>query len=371
MARTGAAADNPLSLTQSSIYRYRLACVRPLELNGATLRQRQGLIVQLRDDQDHQGLGEVAPLPGFSRETPEQALAQLRRWCEAPSPISLGSDGYPWQEANRSLYPSVRMGLEMALCELYSQRRGLSLSRFLNPDCSTATDALPVCPLLSGDNEHIFDKARALGPHAGLTEIKLKIGRQPPEDDARLLHQLGEILGERVRFRLDANRRWSYEEARRFAHLVPGERVVYIEEPTPRLASSRRFCAEAGFGLALDETLQDPNFVLEPFLVPELAALVIKPTLCGGLERSMQLIGQAEALGLLCVVSSSFESSLGIAQLGELAAALTPTQLSGLDTLTAFAADIVRPADPRLAPEPRELIPLAQLERVWQGSSAS
>jgi O-succinylbenzoate synthase len=339
-------------------------------LNGTTLRQRQGLIVQLRDAQGHRGLGEVAPLPGFSRETSEQALAQLRRWCEALSPVSLSPDGYPWQEANPSLYPSVRMGLEMALCELCSQRRSLSLSRFLNPDCSTSADALPVCPLLSGDNEHILDKARALGAHADLTEVKLKIGRQRPEDDARLLHQLGEILGERVRFRLDANRRWSYEQARRFARLAPVEQVVYIEEPTPRLADSRRFCAETGFGLALDETLQDPDFVFEPLaeLVPELAALVIKPTLCGGLERSMQLIDQAQTLGIPGVVSSSFESSLGIAQLGELAAALTPTHPPGLDTLTAFAADIVRPTDPRLAPGPRELIPLARLERVWQRS---
>jgi isochorismate synthase/2-succinyl-5-enolpyruvyl-6-hydroxy-3-cyclohexene-1-carboxylate synthase/2-succinyl-6-hydroxy-2,4-cyclohexadiene-1-carboxylate synthase/O-succinylbenzoate synthase len=52
------------------------------------------------------------------------------------------------------------------------------------------------------------------------------------------------------------------------------------------------------------------------------AALVLKPAVLGGFERAAELAAWAEQRGMLAVVSSCFESSLGIAQLGQLAAAL-------------------------------------------------
>lgn len=62
---------------------------------------------------------------------------------------------------------------------------------------------------------------------------------------------------------------------------------------------------------------------------PGVAAIVIKPTLVGSLARCQQLVQQAHQAGLVAVISSSIESSLGLTQLARLAAWLTPSRFRG------------------------------------------
>lgn len=81
------------------------------------------------------------------------------------------------------------------------------------------------------------------------------------------------------------------------------------------------------------------------------AALVLKPAVLGGFERTAELAAWARQRGMLCVLSSSFESSLGVAQLAQLAAAfdaaagLAGSTQHGLATLSWFAEDLL-PASP-------------------------
>ena len=78
------------------------------------------------------------------------------------------------------------------------------------------------------------------------------------------------------------------------------------------------------------------------------AALVLKPAVLGGFERTAELAAWAQQRGMHAVVSSAFESSVGIAQLAQLAAALDcasgrgsgGTQ-HGLATLSWFAEDLL------------------------------
>ena len=372
--------DDSWAIAECRIYRYRLPCTRLLDLKGSILNERQGLILRLTDAQGHEGFGETAPLPGFSRESLEQSLAQLMLCCQALAATPLDHAWCRWQgeyerfyrrlrnthSLSQDVFPSVRMGLECAICELIHQRGAPPVQQPLDP----AADAtLAWCTLLSGNRAQILGKAHQLRDHPGLTQVKLKVGRQPPRDDARLLRELCTLLGDHVRFRLDANRQWSYTDAMDFAVEAPLERILYIEEPTPSLEASRQFSAVTGFGVALDETLQDPAFQLECF--SELAALIVKPTLCGGLEKTCNLVRQARAWDLPIVISSSFESSLGIGQLAALAATLTPGQTAGLDTLSLFTQDLVRAPGPLLSTTPRTVLPLQQLPLAWQYSTRS
>lgn len=78
-------------------------------------------------------------------------------------------------------------------------------------------------------------------------------------------------------------------------------------------------------------------------------ALVLKPAVLGGFERTAQLAAWAAQRGMRAVVSSAFESSLGLSQLAQLAAALEAAPGAratqhGLATLTWFAEDVL-PAD--------------------------
>ena len=73
-----------------NLYRYSIPVDSQLILRGRFLKRREGLIVRVSCSRD--GWGEIAPLPGFSEETLEQAQGQALEWltnwchasCEAP-----------------------------------------------------------------------------------------------------------------------------------------------------------------------------------------------------------------------------------------------------------------------------------------------
>ena len=87
-----------------------------------------------------------------------------------------------------------------------------------------------------------------------------------------------------------------------------------------------------------------------------LAALVLKPSVLGGGERTLSIAQQAVARGVRVVVSSSFESGLGTAALGLLAASVDAVASAaglapahhGLGTLAWFA-DVSEPRGSRSA----------------------
>ena len=58
-------------------------------------------------------------------------------------------------------------------------------------------------------------------------------------------------------------------------------------------------------------------------------ALVLKPSVLGGFERTAELAAWAAQRGMRAVISSSFETSLGISQLAQLAAAVDATAAAG------------------------------------------
>ncbi len=73
-----------------------------------------------------------------------------------------------------------------------------------------------------------------------------------------------------------------------------------------------------------------------------LEILIIKPTMLGGIEKSWQMMQQAKGYGLRTVLSSSFESSIGILTLANLAGCANRYSPSGFDTLKWFKQDVLK-----------------------------
>ena len=72
-------------------------------------------------------------------------------------------------------------------------------------------------------------------------------------------------------------------------------------------------------------------------------AIVLKATLLGGLYRSLALAREARRLGMIPVISSTFESGIGILGLARLAVFACPGIPAGLDTYRWLASDVIRP----------------------------
>ncbi|YCI30491.1 o-succinylbenzoate synthase [Erwinia sp. PK3-005] len=301
-------------MRQAKLWRYVIPMESGVVLRDRRLTQREGLLVMLQQ-QDRQGWGEIAPLPGFSSETLEQAQQACETWL---------TQWLTTQPVADSPLPSVAFGLSCACAELAGQL--------------PSTGAWRSVQLCHGDPDALLLQLQAQKSPCA----KMKVGLYEAIRDGLQVSLLLEALPD-LQLRLDANRSWTLEKARQFAlRLTPPQRarIAFIEEPCCTPAESLQFAAEWGIALAWDETLRQPDFRLQA--APGLAALVIKPTLTGSIAHVQQLIGEARRLGLQVVISSALESSLGLTQLARLAHWLTPQSPPGLDTLTLMRQQLVR-----------------------------
>lgn len=299
-----------------SLYRYTIPLQSGLVLRNQQQHFRQGIICHLQDGKKS-GWGEIAPLIGFSQETLSQAEQQTLSWLQN------------WQKGENppfhQLFPSVAFGLSVAVAEL--QQTNLVAPQF---------QSVPLC---SDSSEQTLNHIRQQNNQLA----KLKVGRLSIQQDSENVRTLlAEIPT--LSLRLDANRAWDLNNATLFAQsltLDEKQRITFIEEPCHTPEQSLQFAKNQQIPIAWDESVQNPDFQLEP--QEWLKAIIIKPTLIGSLEKCLSLIQQAKQYQLQAVISSSIESSLALSQLAQIATQHTPNTPAGLDTLSLMQHQLIRP----------------------------
>ncbi|MFA3779639.1 o-succinylbenzoate synthase [Yersinia sp. 1652 StPb PI] len=318
----------------ATLYHYSLPMEAGVILRHQRLKSRDGLLVKLQQG-DQIGWGEIAPLPEFSQETLPEAQVVTQHWLQ---------NWVNGAEPEFDALPSVAFGLSCALAEL-------------NQTLPLAANYRKA-PLCTGDPDELFAVLQAL---PGEKVAKVKVGLYEAVRDGMIVNVLLEALPD-LTLRLDANRSWTRAKADGFAKYVNPElraRIAFLEEPCKTRAESREFARDSGIAIAWDESVREADFKVEA--EPGVVAIVIKPTLVGSISRCQQLVQQAHQAGLVVVISSSIESSLGLTQLARLADWLTPDTVPGLDTLNLMQAQLVRPW-----PEsPLPMVTTEQLDVLW------
>jgi O-succinylbenzoate synthase len=325
------------------LYRYHLPLSEPLQSKGTTLRHREGLLVELASDRGAVGWGEASPLPGFSRENLDEAAEQLRGLAtelmgRRVTTETLESEGSFARELDLlAPSPSVRFGLELALWNLYAAHQGKSLPKLMTPYSRTT---VPVNALISGPPERALEEARRMRA-AGYEAVKVKVGGRSVEEDVELVYALCKVLGDDVSVRLDANRAWSFEEASIFARGAANLRFEYVEEPLADPSRLSSLVRDYGVPVALDESLAGmPPLALQDHEYAR--AVVLKPTLLGGISATLRLANRARELGITPVISSAYETGVGTSALVALAAGVGEVP-AGLDTYRRLAHDVLVP----------------------------
>ncbi len=268
------------------------------------------MILTLEDADGRRGLGEASPLPRYSRETLPDCRAAL--------------DAVRWQEIGGieelAIGPAAaQFAAETAVLELIAQQQARSIADLLGQQ----RDRVPLAALIEEGFE--LDRIEAALAR-GIRTVKLKVGRDLSRELA-LVESIRKRFGERIALRLDANRRWSIEEAREALNALVPFAPELVEEP----------CADWDaidpvVPLALDESLQEMSFERIRALAKKAAALVLKPMALGGFARCLALARLAQELGLSCVVTHLMDGPIAVAAASELALALPGNVLAcGLD----------------------------------------
>jgi L-alanine-DL-glutamate epimerase-like enolase superfamily enzyme len=233
--------------------------------------------------------------------------AVLRR--EFPE-IMLGEDAdqieHLWRKAWWALHYGGRGGptvlalsaFDMALWDLKAKRVGLPLWNLLGgfdpkvPCYAGGIDLdLPLERLLQQTDENLAKGFRA---------IKMKVGRKNLAEDVQRVRAMREHLGGGFPLMVDANMKWSVDEAVRAARAFQPFDLTWLEEPIipDDPAGHVRIVREGGLPVAAGENLRS----LWEFKLYVAAGGVTYPepdvTNCGGVTSFMKIARLAEAFNL-------------------------------------------------------------------------
>lgn len=253
------------------------------------------------------GIGECAPLPNLSVESPDKMNAKLQQVCDNILYFS------KFKEELQN-WPSIRFGLETALLDLQNGGEQILFpSAFTSGEKGILINGL----IWMGTPEFMKHQIRTK-LDAGFRCIKMKIGAIDFATEFDLLKEIRkEFSSEEITLRVDANGAYSYQTALENLKRLSDLQIHSIEQPIKagRWDEMAALCEQSPVPIGLDEELIgvfDPSKMLKLVETIRPAYLILKPSLHGGLAGCENWIEQANQHGTGWWITSALESNIGL-----------------------------------------------------------
>src|ERR1700692_1409100 len=283
---------------------YRIELPVPLsDSTHGTMTHFELVTVRLRDSDGAEGVG-------YTYTTGAGGAAVHALIDQGLRPVLLGADAdlieALWNKMWWRLHYGGRGGsvslavsaADIALHDLLARRLGLPFWRLL---CGFD----PAVPCYAGGIDLDFTLDALLRQTddnlaKGFRAIKMKVGRARLSEDVERVRAMRAHLGPDFPLRVDANMRWSVDEAIRAARAFRDSNLVWLEEPTipDDVAGHTRIVREGGVAIDTGENLH----TLHEFTQMIAAGAVTFPepdvTNCGGITVFMKVAHLAEAYNL-------------------------------------------------------------------------
>jgi len=319
-------------------YKYQLSFDEVLQNSQTSFEHRQGFILEY-DKDGFAFWGEVAPLPGYSRETLEDVEELLQSHKENLE-VALSNDEpinalQPFYDGPGTLPPSLQFGLDTLAYQIKASRENVSLQKLL---FEKNRDKIAVNALLSLHSNKLFETLDQQ-LQEGFKTVKFKIGI----DFNQELNKLNNIRSQYpdLKIRLDLNQGWTLKEALRNCPKLLKLDIEYCEEPLKEVTPKNYeiLSEHCDLPLALDESVVTCDFW--PNLLPYTSFIILKPMLLGSFNTIFETKRLADTLNNKAVITTSLESGIGRNIIAILASGLGAAKTAqGLATGRMLAQDV-------------------------------
>ncbi|MFW5755337.1 MAG: o-succinylbenzoate synthase [Tangfeifania sp.] len=321
--------------------KYELHFKRPATTSRGTYKTRTVWFLMLEEN-GKTGIGECAPLPGLSTETPEEVKSLLNEITENPNRYVKNPD----LTKNIS---SVHFALETALQDLKNGGRQL-----LFPSGFTeGKQGIPINGLIwMGEPEFMLSQIEKK-LEAGFRCIKLKIGSLGFEKELKILSSIREKYdASQVTLRLDANGAFQPEEVTEKLKKLARFHLHSIEQPIAagQWKEMAEICKNSPVPVALDEELigiHDKNKKEKLLDTVRPQFLILKPSLHGGFSGCEEWIKLAENRSVGWWITSYLESDIGLNAIAQWTFRQNAKGHQGLGTGRLFTNNIPSPLEIR------------------------
>ncbi|HEY3241116.1 MAG TPA: o-succinylbenzoate synthase [Acidimicrobiia bacterium] len=201
---------------------------------------------------------------------------------------------------------------------------------------------VPVNALVPAVEAQAAGRLAAEAKAAGIWTVKVKVGADPAGADLDRVAAVRDALGPDGRIRIDANACWDLDDAVLALFRFEKYDIELAEQPVASLEDLARLRRRAPVPVAADEAVRTLEDAYHLHKLGAADALVVKTQPLGGVRPALAIV---EVAGVPAIVSSLYETSVGLAAGLALAACLPDLPYAcGLGTAGLLAADVV--ADP-------------------------
>jgi L-alanine-DL-glutamate epimerase-like enolase superfamily enzyme len=305
----------------------------PMRTAFGLLRERELMLLRLRDADGAVGWGEAAALEAYDGVS----QAKVRDAFEAYEAILHDGDGNPAADLLERCrivadVPQALAAVDLALWDLAGNREGKPVSALIADDPDTE---VRVNATIGAEDRATAAAEAATAVAQGYRTLKVKVG---VGDDAGRLAAVRATVGPDIALRADANGAWrTPEEALANLRALAPVGLELCEEPVHGVDALRAVRAESDVPIAMDET-HDPG--------SGAADLVCLKITRGGITGVLRDAAAARAAGSEVYLASTYDGRRGITAALHVAAALHVTRACGL----AAGIEGPRPHDGLLSP---------------------
>jgi L-alanine-DL-glutamate epimerase-like enolase superfamily enzyme len=322
-------------LSSVEVIPYALPFKRPYVTARGALREREMVLLRVRDEDGVVGLGEAVPLSLRGGTALGQVVRELEEWAEDQAAEIEG------------LSAPARCAVAVARVDLLGRRAAGQ---------SGGEDEVVLCnaTLVAGEPEAVAADAEAWAAD-GFGTFKLKLGaesvknlveqgksRSRDSQDVEMVRAVREALGPTARIRVDVNAAWDLETAKeRLIELEPYG-IELAEQPVGTLDEMAELAQATSIPLAADESVASLDEAEEAAAQGACAYTGIKLSKAGGPEEALRIADVLPAY-----ISSALDGPVGIAAGAQTALSLAETGhperlhlAHGLATQRLFASTI-------------------------------
>lgn len=297
---------------------YRIGIVEiPLNIPFVTALRRvdtvTAVLLELKTDDGRTGYGSSAETRVITGDTLGGIIAAVKAIVEEIQGMDLFEFGRVFEAINSAMIgnSSAKATMDMAVHDLLAQAAGMPLYRYLGGTHkilkTDMTISLSDPQDMMGDSMDAFD--------AGFRYLKIKLGGKPNEDYARMA-AIFKRIGNRVRYRIDANQGWKPKEAvwliRELEELGVG--IEMVEQPVHHLDfDGLKFVTDrVDIPILADESVFD--FEQAQRIIQHRAAdmINIKLMKTGGIHNAAMIARLAQMHHMPCMIGSMMESPVSI-----------------------------------------------------------
>ena len=236
---------------------------------------------------------------------------------------------------NPTLPPAARMLFEMAATDAQARANNQPLWQYLGG--TTPSTTTPTNQTLFWEDEPTMLARAAAYAARGFTQLKLRIGIAPFDQDLARFQNLRHHLGPTARLSVDANGTWTPETAPAHLQALAHLGAEYVEQPLPPQdwAATATLAQTSPIPIMLDESLATPNDIAQMASERTAPLAHLKLAKLGGLDRLTAAARHLQSANIDIMVGQMNEGAVSTLAAAHAAIALDAPlrELYGADNL--------------------------------------